>query len=49
MAQREKKPAATGAYSFVRHPHYVAFILIMFCFLIWQATLLTLLMFPVLV
>ena len=48
-AQRAKKLATTGAYAYVRHPQYVAFILIMFGFLLQWATLLTLLMFPVLV
>jgi protein-S-isoprenylcysteine O-methyltransferase Ste14 len=48
-AQREKKLATTGPYAYVRHPQYVAFILIMFGFLLQWATLLTLLMFPVLV
>lgn len=48
-AQREGKLAATGVYSIVRHPQYVAFILIMFGFLLQWATLLTLVMFPVLV
>lgn len=48
-AQRENKLATTGAYAVVRHPQYVAFILIMFGFLLQWATILTLLMFPVLV
>lgn len=48
-AQRGNKLATTGAYSYVRHPQYVAFILIMFGFLLQWATVLTLLMFPVLV
>lgn len=48
-AQRENKLATTGAYAYVRHPQYVAFILIMFGFLLQWATVLTLLMFPVLV
>lgn len=48
-AQRENRLATTGAYAVVRHPQYVAFILIMFGFLLQWATILTLLMFPVLV
>ena len=48
-AQRENKLAATGAYAYVRHPQYIAFILIMFGFLLQWATILTMLMFPVLV
>ena len=48
-AQRENRLATTGAYAYVRHPQYVAFILIMFGFLLQWATVLTLLMFPVLV
>lgn len=48
-AQRERKLATTGAYAYVRHPQYVAFIVIMFGFLLQWPTLLTLVMFPVLV
>lgn len=48
-AQRKHGLATTGAYARVRHPQYDAFILIMFGFLIQWPTLLTLLMFPVLV
>lgn len=48
-AQREQRLAMTGPYAFVRHPQYVAFILILAGFLIQWPTLLTLLMFPVLV
>lgn len=47
--QRENRLATTGAYAYVRHPQYLAFILIMFGFLLQWATVLTLLMFPVLV
>ena len=39
----------TGPYSYVRHPQYVGFILVMFGFLLQWPTLLTLAMFPVLV
>lgn len=48
-AQREHTRATTGAYACVRHPQYGAFIVIMFGFLLQWPTLLTLLMFPVLV
>jgi protein-S-isoprenylcysteine O-methyltransferase Ste14 len=48
-AQRERRLATSGAYNYVRHPQYVAFILIMFGFLLQWATVLTLVMFPVLV
>lgn len=47
-AQREGRLAATGPYGWVRHPQYVAFILVMIGFLLQWPTLLTLLMFPVL-
>ncbi len=48
-AQREHKLAATGVYTHLRHPQYAAFILIMVGFLLQWPTLLTLVMFPVLV
>jgi protein-S-isoprenylcysteine O-methyltransferase Ste14 len=48
-AQRRNALATTGIYSYVRHPQYVGFILIMFGFLLQWPTLLTLAMFPVLV
>ena len=48
-AQREGTLATRGPYAFVRHPQYGAFILIMFGFLIQWPTLITLVMFPVLV
>ncbi|HHM05487.1 MAG TPA: isoprenylcysteine carboxylmethyltransferase family protein [Gammaproteobacteria bacterium] len=41
--------AASGPYARIRHPQYVAFVLIMFGFLLQWPTLLTLLMFPLLV
>lgn len=40
--------ATTGPYSYVRHPQYVGFILVMLGFLVQWPTLLTLVMFPVL-
>jgi protein-S-isoprenylcysteine O-methyltransferase Ste14 len=48
-AQRRHALATTGAYSYVRHPQYVGFVLVMFGFLLQWPTLLTLAMFPVLV
>jgi protein-S-isoprenylcysteine O-methyltransferase Ste14 len=47
-AQREHRLATTGVYARVRHPQYIAFVLIMFGFLLQWPTLLTLAMFPVL-
>ena len=41
--------ATTGPYAHLRHPQYLAFIGIMFGFLLQWPTLLTLLMFPILV
>lgn len=48
-AQREHSLATTGPYAHIRHPQYVAFALIMLGFLLQWPTLLTLIMFPVLV
>jgi protein-S-isoprenylcysteine O-methyltransferase Ste14 len=48
-AQKTNAMASTGVYSYVRHPQYVGFILVMFGFLLQWPTLLTLAMFPVLV
>ena len=48
-AQRARRLAITGAYAYVRHPQYVGFILIMFGFLLQWPTLVTLIMFPILV
>lgn len=48
-AQRRNQIAATGPYRRVRHPQYIAFVAIMFGFLLQWPTLLTLAMFPVLV
>jgi protein-S-isoprenylcysteine O-methyltransferase Ste14 len=48
-AQRSHVLATTGPYSLIRHPQYVAFVLIMFGFLLQWPTLVTLAMFPVLV
>jgi protein-S-isoprenylcysteine O-methyltransferase Ste14 len=48
-AQRSGTLAQTGAYARIRHPQYVAFVLIMFGFLLQWPTVLTLAMFPVFV
>jgi protein-S-isoprenylcysteine O-methyltransferase Ste14 len=48
-AQRTHILATSGPYARIRHPQYVAFILIMFGFLLQWPTILTVLMFPVLV
>ena len=48
-AQQAGRLAVTGPYAHVRHPQYVGFIVIMLGFLLQWPTLLTLLMFPVLV
>jgi protein-S-isoprenylcysteine O-methyltransferase Ste14 len=48
-AQKRRELATTGPYSYVRHPQYVGFVLIMFGFLLQWPTILTLAMFPVLV
>lgn len=47
-AQRKHSLATTGPYARIRHPQYVAFVLILLGFLLQWPTLLTLLMFPVL-
>ncbi|MES1259755.1 MAG: isoprenylcysteine carboxylmethyltransferase family protein [Gemmatimonadota bacterium] len=49
QAQRSHRLAVTGPYQRVRHPQYVGFILIMLGFLVQWPTLLTLVMFPILV
>jgi len=48
-AQRAGALATTGPYAHVRHPQYVAFMLIMLGFLFQWPTLPTLVMFPILV
>lgn len=48
-AQQKQELATSGLYSVVRHPQYVAFIAIMFGFLLQWPTILTLPMFPILV
>ncbi|HEU5261558.1 MAG TPA: isoprenylcysteine carboxylmethyltransferase family protein [Gemmatimonadales bacterium] len=47
-AQHEGTLATTGPYAYVRHPQYLAFIAIMFGFLLQWPTFVTLVMFPVL-
>ena len=47
-AQRRGALATTGPYARIRHPQYVAFVLILLGFLLQWPTLLTLLMFPIL-
>jgi protein-S-isoprenylcysteine O-methyltransferase Ste14 len=48
-AQRTGTLAVTGPYAYVRHPQYAGFILIMLGFLLQWPTLITLIMFPILV
>jgi protein-S-isoprenylcysteine O-methyltransferase Ste14 len=48
-AQRQHTLAVTGPYARLRHPQYAGFVVIMLGFLLQWPTLLTLLMFPMLV
>ncbi len=48
-AQTTGTLATTGPYARIRHPQYVAFVMIMFGFLLQWPTILTLAMFPLLV
>jgi protein-S-isoprenylcysteine O-methyltransferase Ste14 len=48
-AQKNRTLAMTGPYARIRHPQYVGFVLIMFGFLLQWPTVLTLIMFPILV
>ncbi len=48
QAQRNRDLAVTGPYALIRHPQYVAFVIIMVGFLVQWPTIPTLLMFPVL-
>jgi methanethiol S-methyltransferase len=48
-AQRGHRLATAGPYARIRHPQYVGFVLIMLGFLVQWPTLVTLVMFPVLV
>lgn len=47
-AQRAGTLATSGPYATIRHPQYVAFVLIMFGFLLQWPTVLTVIMFPIL-
>ena len=47
-AQRRHSLATSGVYAHIRHPQYVAFVMIMFGFLLQWPTIITLVMFPVL-
>ncbi|BAC53256.1 bll7991 [Bradyrhizobium diazoefficiens USDA 110] len=47
-AQQTRSLATSGPYSYVLHPQYVGFIMVMFGFLLQWPTILTLAMFPVL-
>jgi len=48
-AQKFQTVATTGPYALVRHPQYIAFIIIMTGFLLQWPTILTALMYPILV
>lgn len=49
QAVQQNGLATTGPYARIRHPQYAAFVLVMFGFLLQWPTLITLLMFPILV
>jgi protein-S-isoprenylcysteine O-methyltransferase Ste14 len=49
QAQRAHQVATEGPYTYLRHPQYAGFIVIMLGFLVQWPTLITLLMFPILV
>lgn len=48
-SQKENTLAITSVYKYIRHPQYLAFILIIFGFLIQWPTLITLIMAPILI
>ncbi len=48
-AQKDKTLAVNGPYRIIRHPQYAGFILVMFGFLLQWPTIITLVMFPILV
>lgn len=48
-AQKDCELATIGPYAYVRHPQYDAFVLVMLGFLVQWPTILTLIMFPILV
>ncbi|MBA3024372.1 MAG: isoprenylcysteine carboxylmethyltransferase family protein [Gammaproteobacteria bacterium] len=49
QAVQRNELATSGPYARIRHPQYAAFVLVMFGFLLQWATIITLLMFPILV
>ena len=49
QAQKAGRIATEGPYRLVRHPQYIGFILVMFGFLVQWPTIITLVMFPILV
>jgi len=49
QAQKQHGLATTGPYAYVRHPQYIGFIAVMLGFLLQWPTILTVLMFPLLV
>jgi len=49
QAQRTHQIAVTGPYAYLRHPQYVGFVVIMVGFLVQWPTIITLVMFPILV
>jgi protein-S-isoprenylcysteine O-methyltransferase Ste14 len=48
-AQRARRLATTGVYAHLRHPQYVGFVAVMFGFLLQWPTIVTLILFPILV
>lgn len=48
-AQKRRGLAITGIYTYIRHPQYLAFIMIIFGFLVQWPTLITLIMAPILI
>jgi protein-S-isoprenylcysteine O-methyltransferase Ste14 len=48
-SQKKGEMATAGPYARIRHPQYVAFVLIMFGFLLQWPTLVTLVLFPIMV
>ena len=48
-AAQRNELATSGPYARIRHPQYAAFVLVMFGFLLQWTTIITLLMFPILV
>lgn len=48
-AQKQRRLAQRGIYTYIRHPQYLAFILIIFGFLVQWPTLITLIMAPILI